>query len=85
MKEVQNNFSSTPCSKYEFGLQMAEEFGLEKSFIQKGLMSDHYFLAIRSNKLDLDVSKLIEFGIVPPEVRHSMKKFALCYKDQSDY
>jgi dTDP-4-dehydrorhamnose reductase len=68
--------SSKPCSKYEFGLQLAEIFCLDKSFIKKGLMSDHSFSALRSNKLDLDVSKLIGMGIAPPDLRLSMKKFA---------
>jgi len=87
MRLVEKNFSGvinvgsyTPCSKYEFGLQLAEEFCLDTTCIQKGLMSDHYFSALRSNKLDLDVSKLIEIGIVPPDLRHSMKKFIEYYK-----
>ena len=69
-----------PCSKYEFGLQLAEEFCLDTTFIQNGLMRDHYFSALRSNKLDLDLSKLIEIGITPTDLRHSMKKFVGYYK-----
>jgi dTDP-4-dehydrorhamnose reductase len=72
---VINVGSSTPCSKYEFGLLLAVEFGQDTSYIRKGLMSDHSFPAIRSNKLDIDVSKLIEMGIAPPDLRHSMRKF----------
>ena len=70
---VINVGSSTPCSKYEFGLLLAEKFGQDTSYIRKGLMSQHSFSAIRSNKLDLDVSKLIEMGITPPNLRHSMR------------
>ena len=87
---VEENFSgiinvgsSMPCSKYEFGLQLAEEFCLETSCIRNGLMSNHSFLALRSNKLDLDVSKLIEMGIIPPDLRHSMRKFVEYYKEQT--
>jgi dTDP-4-dehydrorhamnose reductase len=77
---VINVGSSTPCSKYEFGLQLSKEFDFETSFVKKGLMSDHSFVALRSNKLDLNVSKLINLGITPPDLRHSMKIFAKHYK-----
>ncbi len=87
---VEENFSgiinvgsSMPCSKYEFGFQLAEEFCLETSCIRNGLMSNHSFPALRSNKLDLDVSKLIEMGITPPDLRHSMRKFVEYYKEQT--
>lgn len=73
--------SSKPCSKYEFGLQLAEEFGLEKSCIIKGSMSNHSFSAVRSSKLDLDVNKLIGMDITPPDLRTSMKKFFGFYKE----
>jgi dTDP-4-dehydrorhamnose reductase len=72
--------SSAPCSKYEFGLQLAKEFDFDPSFIKIGLMSDHSFSAIRSNKLDLNVSKLIKLGITPPDLSHSMKIFSEYYK-----
>ena len=77
-----NSGSLTPCSKYEFGLQMAEEFGLDTSCIRKGLMSEHSFSALRSNKLDLDISKLIGMGIEPPDLSYSMRKFVEYYKEQ---
>ena len=79
---VINVGSSTPCSKYEFGMQLAEEFGLDTSCIRKGIMCEHSFSAIRSNKLDLDVSKLVEMRIVPPDLRSSMRKFVGYYKEQ---
>ena len=70
---VINVGSSKSCSKYEFGLLLAVEFGQDTSYIRKGLMSDHSFSAIRSNKLDLDVSKLKDMSIAPPDLRHSMR------------
>ena len=33
---VINAGASTPCSKYDFGMQLAEEFGFDKSRIYKG-------------------------------------------------
>ena len=70
---VINVGSSTPCSKYEFGLLLAVVFGEDTSYIRKGLMSEHSFSAIRSNKLDLDVRKLKEMRIAPPDLRQSMR------------
>ena len=68
--------STTPCSKYEFGLQLADEFGLDTSCIRKCLMSDHSFSARRSHKLDLDISKLLEMGIASHDYRYSIRQFA---------
>jgi dTDP-4-dehydrorhamnose reductase len=80
---VINVGSSSTCSKYEFGLQLAEEFCLDTSCIKKGLMRDHSFSALRSNRLDIDVSRLIETGIAPPDLRHSMRKFVGYYKENA--
>ena len=82
---VINVGSSTPCSKYEFGLQLAEEFCLDSSCIQKGLMSDHSFSALRSNKLDIDVMKprptynVLSVTKINNLQYHSIKDFVLVH------
>ena len=40
--------SPIPCSKYEFGIQFAENFEFDKSLINKGSIADHDFNAPRS-------------------------------------
>ena len=67
--------SSAPCSKYDFGIRLAEEFGLNSSVIQKGSISDHTFLAPRFHKMDLDTSKISSIGIESPDYNHSIKQF----------
>ena len=68
--------SSTPCSKYDFGIHMADEFELNSSLIRKGSISDHSFFAPRPQQLDLDVSKLYDLGLTPPDYRNSIKHFS---------
>ena len=63
------------CSKYDFGLAMADEYGLDSSCINKGLISDHSFSAIRSKNLILDVNKLINMKLSVPSYCDSIKQF----------
>jgi len=77
--------STTPCSKYEFGLQLADEFGLDTSCIRKCLMSDHSFSARRSHKLDLDISKLLEMGIASHDYRYSIRQFVQYGKEWANH
>jgi dTDP-4-dehydrorhamnose reductase len=72
---VINAGASTPCSKYDFGMQLAEEFGFDKSRIYKGSIDDHNFLAPRCNNLGLNVSKLSYIGLTAPDYKASLKKF----------
>ena len=67
--------SPNPCSKYDFGITLAEECNIDSSPIQKGLMYDHSFSALRFRKLDLNVSKLSGLDITPPEYRLSIRRF----------
>jgi dTDP-4-dehydrorhamnose reductase len=67
-----------PCSKYEFGLILAEVFGLDASYIRKGLKNDHTFFAPRGHRLDLNVSKLSSYGITAPDYLESVRKFKIC-------
>ena len=68
--------SPLSCSKYEFGIQLAEEFGFDKSLINKGLIDDHDFEAQRPKNLKLNTEKLNHLGIKIPDYRESIKKFS---------
>ena len=73
---VINVGSPTPCSKYDFGVQLAEEFELNSSWIQKGSIVKHPFSAPRFYKLDLNVSKLSYTGLTAPSYKESLKRFS---------
>ena len=77
--------SSTPCSKYDFGMQLAKEFELNLSRIRKGSIAGHSFSAQRFYKLDMDVRKLSELDISPIDYRISIKQFARGRIDQADH
>ena len=77
--------SPIPCSKYDFGIQLAEEFELNASWIRKGSIVDYSFSAPRFCKLDLDVSKLSILGIAPPDYSLSIKQFAVNRKEKTDH
>ena len=79
-----NSGSPTPCSKYDFGMQLAKELGLNKSWIRKGSIADHSFSVPRFNKLDLNVSKLYCLDIIPHDYRLSIKQFAQYNKKLTD-
>ena len=92
MQLVEENFtgiinvgSQTPCSKYDFGIQLAEEFGLKSSLILKGTIASHSFLAKRSHKLDLHVRKLSGLGIAPPDYSLSIKQFSLNREEKTGH
>jgi len=79
---IEKNFSGIinvgspkPCSKFEFGLQLAKEFGFDHSLIRKGYLESHHFLAPRQKNLTLDVRHLRSLGINPPNLLESMSQF----------
>ena len=79
---VQMNFSGVvnagspePCSKYAFCMQLAEVFGLDKSLIIKGSVTEHAFEAARPNNLTLNTQKLVDLGITVPDYKTSIKRF----------
>ena len=76
--------SRTPCSKYDFGMQLAEEFGINLLRIRKGSIAEYSFSAPRFHKLDLDVKKLSGLDISPPEYRHSIRQFSRDRKERSN-
>ena len=50
--------SSTPLSKYDFGVAVADALGSDNSLIEKGLLSANPSLANRGHNLSLSVAKL---------------------------
>ena len=82
---VINVGSPISCSKYDFGMQLVEELGLNSLLIRKGSIADHSFTASRFHKLDLNVDKLSGLGIVPPDYRFSIRQFIRNRKERADY
>lgn len=79
LRGIYNCGSSSPLSKYEFALQIAERFNLDKSLVKPGSVNDFHFKAKRAKKLSLDLTKLTkDLNIVPPKVTESLDNF---YRD----
>jgi dTDP-4-dehydrorhamnose reductase len=88
LKLVENEFigvinvgSSAPCSKYEFGIGLAEKLGFEQGLISKGSVRIHPLSAKRPPRLDLDVGKVLKMGINIPIWRESIERFLLNEKN----
>lgn len=76
------NFSGTinigspeACSKYDFGMTLAEKFGFDKSLILKGLMKNHEFSAKRSQTLSLNTNQISDLKINIPNWSQSIEMF----------
>ena len=82
---VINVGSPAPCSKYDFGMQLAKEFELNLSRIRKGSIADHSFSAPRFYKLDLDIRKLSGLGITSPNYKLSIRQFAGGRKERDNH
>ena len=67
--------SPTSCSKYEFGISLAETFRFNSELISKGSMSDYNFFAPRVNNLNLNTAKIAGLGIHLPDYKSSLKNF----------
>jgi len=67
---------ATSCSKYDFGMKLAEAFGFNQSLIRKGSIQDHPFKAPRCENLDLKVRKINDISLSPPDYRESIDKFS---------
>ena len=72
---VVNVGPSIPCSKYEFGKQLAEKFMFDNYLINKASINDHSFEASRAKNLFLNTRRLTELGISVPDYKTSIKKF----------
>jgi dTDP-4-dehydrorhamnose reductase len=67
---------ATSCSKYDFGMKLAEAFGFNQSLIRKGSIQDHPFKAPRCENLDLEGRKINDISLSPPDYRESIDKFS---------
>ena len=72
---VINVGSPQPCSKFDFGMQLAERFEFNQSLIKKGSIVDYNFKAPRFNNLTLNTQSLSNLGIIASDYRKSIKKF----------
>jgi dTDP-4-dehydrorhamnose reductase len=75
-KGIVNAGSPTPCSKYDFGLRLADEFGVDQLLIRKGSITKHQFSAQRLPKLGLDCGRLSALKVDIPEWWESLAMFA---------
>jgi len=67
--------SIEPCSKYAFGMQLAEVSGFDKSLMRKGSITGHNFEAARPNNLTLNTQRLVDLCITVPDYKTSIKRF----------
>lgn len=65
--------SPIPCSKFEFGHQIADQFGLDATLIDRSSIHDHPFFAPRTADLALDVSQAAALGLDLPDYRASIR------------
>tara|TARA_A100001011_G_scaffold400317_1_gene514071 strand:+ start:1581 stop:2456 length:876 start_codon:yes stop_codon:yes gene_type:complete len=67
--------SSVPCSKYEFGMQLAKQFSFDQSLINEGSISGYTFNAQRANDISMNTQMISELGISVPDYKESIIKF----------
>ena len=67
--------SLDPCSKYQFGLQLATVFGFDHSLIKPTSINDHSFIARRDQYLVLDTGFLRKLSLIAPTVEESLRAF----------
>jgi len=72
---VVNVGSKEACTKYAFGMELAEIFGLDKSLIIKGSITEHDFEAVRPNNLTLNTQRLVDLCITVPDCKTSIRIF----------
>jgi UDP-4-amino-4,6-dideoxy-N-acetyl-beta-L-altrosamine transaminase/dTDP-4-dehydrorhamnose reductase len=78
---IYNCGSIDSCSKYEFALQIADWFGLDRSLIKSISIDDFNFKAERGKNLSLNVNKLqraLDYKL--PTINHSIEQFYRDYK-----
>jgi dTDP-4-dehydrorhamnose reductase len=74
--------SSRCLSKHEFGLALADKFGLDQSLITPTSVTDAGLLAARSPKLTLRADKLTQdLGIAPPTPAEGLDVLFQLYKE----
>ncbi len=74
--------SNAPASKYEFGVMLANFFGLDASLIAPSSVNDAGLKAARSPLLTLRTEKLTQaLGSPPPEIADGMERFYNLYQE----
>lgn len=74
--------SSEPLSKYEFAIEIADRFGLNKSLIKAISIDDFDLKAKRGKNLSLNVDKLTKAtNHKPPSIRESINNFHRDYQE----
>ncbi len=74
-------FSSECLSKYEFGVAIADAFGLDAGLITPISVSAAGLAAMRSPNLTMNVEKLIhDLGEVPPSISTGIERFYQLYQ-----
>lgn len=78
---IYNCGSRSSLSKYEFGVQIAEYFNLDKFLITPTSIDEFNFKAKRGKNLTLNVDKLVnDLNYTPPDVTDSIKRFYIDFK-----
>lgn len=73
--------SSECISKYEFGLRLSNQFGLDSSLIQPISVADSGLKAARSPRLSLNTHKLsTDLGQPPPRISPAIRRFYTLYQ-----
>ena len=79
---IVNVGSPGTCTKYEFGMRLAEIFGFDQSLIKKGTIKDHKFKALRFNDLSLPIEKIDGLDLYIPDFQSSIKSL---YNDRHEH
>lgn len=75
LKGIYHTVSRECISKYGFGLAIAEKFGLDKKLIEPCSVHESGLVAKRSPRLTLNVDKLAQADITPPDQKTGLDKF----------
>jgi dTDP-4-dehydrorhamnose reductase len=76
LRGVHHVAGSQPCSKYEFALQLASAFGLERELVQPQSLADSNLLAPRPKRTSLQTTKVSgALGRKMPDVQSGLQRF----------
>lgn len=76
IKGIYNVGSSDHMSKYDFSVSLAEQFGLDRSLINKTSIDDTVFSAKRGKNMSLDTGKIEKsLGMRMPLMKDSIARF----------
>ena len=81
---VFNLGARTPCTKYEFGLGLAEAMELPSDNLIPGSLRDFESDVKRSHDLSLDVGKINRLGILLPTYQESLRAYSRTQEEGSE-